>query len=300
MVLPLIDFEKLRTFYVSAKAGKFSIAAQKLGMDNSAVTRQIQILERDLNCSLFERGGFRGLRLTEKGHILLSLAHELFEKVAEIEPALSQADNVMGGSLRLWVHNGYTLEFINSCLDEFVESYPSICIDMITSSDYKDVVTREADVAIGPNIEKSDDLIDHKLFTYDLKLYAAKSYVEKYGLPKTVQDLRKHRFVSASSPSSKFASKLNWYLDLDPEKMISSFFSASSNVILSKFASKGVGIASMSPQFIRDRQDLVPILPEISGPTLVTSIAYGEHFKNSLKVNTFCDFLKEKSREFFK
>jgi DNA-binding transcriptional LysR family regulator len=300
-MLPLVDFEKLRTFYVSTKTGKFSAAAQELGMDSSSITRQIQGLERDLNCILFERNGFRGLRLTEKGKILESIAHKLFAAAAEIEPALSKADNDLEGNLKVWVHGGYSFNFVSAYIDEFMKTNPQICLEIITSSDVMDVSIREADIAIGPNIESNNDLIEKKLFTYNLKLYASRNYLEAHGTPKNIEDLKEHRFVSASSPSLKFSSKVNWYLELIPDIILDPYFVSNSRIMIEKIIKMGFGIGSKSPQFIdKNDPDLLEVLPEVSGPEISVSMAYGEHFKNSKKVDALFDFFKGKACLFFK
>jgi DNA-binding transcriptional LysR family regulator len=295
-MLPTIDFERLRTFYIATKKGKFSIVAQELGMDSSAVTRQIQGLERDLECILFERNGFRGLRLTEQGEILQNIAHQLFTHVAEIKPALAQVENGLKGHLTICVHAGYSLHFVAYCIDEFVKQYPNIALEIITAPGFMDVTIREADIVIGPNIENKDDLIEKEIFTYNLKLYASKEYIQEHGMPKDVADLKNHRFVSASSTSVKFFSKINWYLDLLQEEPLHPYFISNSGMIIEKSIRRGVGIGSMSPQFIdKDEPTLVEVLPHITGPKLTSFMAYGKHFEKSKKVEVLYNFLLEKA-----
>jgi DNA-binding transcriptional LysR family regulator len=298
---PTIDLERLRTFYTAAKSRKFNAAAEELGLDSSSVTRQIQGLERDLNCILFERGGFRGLQLTEKGRALQAIAHELLVTVAKIEPMFDDVDNKMEGHLKICVQGRYSAQFLSSCIHEFMEKYPLISLEIITPLTSIDVAMREADIVISPIVEEiSGDFIKKELFTYNLKLYASKKYIERYGIPKDVADLENHRFVSASSPSVKFFSKINWYLNLLPGVVLEPYFISDSHKFVEDSIKKGIGIGSRSPQFSDENDpNLVQILPQISGPEVTTCMIYGEHFKNSKKVENLYSFLKEKISLFF-
>jgi DNA-binding transcriptional LysR family regulator len=267
-MLPTVDLERLRTFYTAAKSRKFNAAAGELGIDSSSVTRQIQALERDLNCILFERGGFRGLQLTEKGKILQEIAHTIFSSVAGIEPAFSKVDNKMEGSLKICVHGLYSSKFVSSCIYEFMEKYPNISIEIASAQNLIDLETREVDIAIGPNIERVGECIERALFTYNLKLYASKKYLGKYGIPKDVNDLENHRFVSAAVPYLKFFSKANWYLNLIPGIQLEPYFISHLQPLIEEAIKMGVGIGSLSPEFSKRDEDLVPVLPHISGPEL--------------------------------
>ncbi len=68
--------QQLRGFYYTVQLGSVSKAAERMGLQQSTVTMQIQSLERDLGVTLFRRKG-QGIVPTEKGELLysLSLAH---------------------------------------------------------------------------------------------------------------------------------------------------------------------------------------------------------------------------------
>ena len=68
---PGIDWDKIRIFYTAAEAGSFTHAGDSLGLSQSAVSRQVGALERDLGVPLFHRHA-RGLILTEHGEQLFA------------------------------------------------------------------------------------------------------------------------------------------------------------------------------------------------------------------------------------
>ena len=66
-----LDWDKVRIFYTAAEAGSFTHAGDSLGLSQSAVSRQVGALERDLGVPLFHRHA-RGLILTEQGETAVS------------------------------------------------------------------------------------------------------------------------------------------------------------------------------------------------------------------------------------
>ena len=61
-----MDWDKIRLFYEVVSAGNFTRAGEKLGVNQSSISRQISALEHDLKIPLFHRHP-RGLVLTEHG-----------------------------------------------------------------------------------------------------------------------------------------------------------------------------------------------------------------------------------------
>ena len=74
-----MDWDKLKVFHAAAEAGSFTHAGERLGLSQSAVSRQVSALETELSVSLFHRHA-RGLILTEQGELLYRTAHAAVDK----------------------------------------------------------------------------------------------------------------------------------------------------------------------------------------------------------------------------
>lgn len=83
-----ISLNSLKFFYFVAKYGSVTLAAKKLFVTQSAVSKQIYNLEEALNTALFERN--KTLVMTEQGEILLSCCHQVFGQLDECLIQLSQ------------------------------------------------------------------------------------------------------------------------------------------------------------------------------------------------------------------
>jgi len=68
-----IDFEALRYLLASAEAGKFTRAAELLGIETGSLSRRVQRVEDELGLTVFERG-HDGLRLTAAGEVIIQHA----------------------------------------------------------------------------------------------------------------------------------------------------------------------------------------------------------------------------------
>ena len=90
-----MDWDRVRVFHAVAQAGSFTRAAERLGLSQSAISRQIGALEEDLATSLFHRHA-RGLVLTEQGEILLQTADEVAKRMASVQTALGDSRDSAG------------------------------------------------------------------------------------------------------------------------------------------------------------------------------------------------------------
>ena len=83
-----MDWDKLRIFHAAAAAGSFTHAGEALQMSQSAVSRQVSALEKDLKVSLFHRHA-RGLVLTEQGDLLYDTVSDVIGKLQTVEMLLT-------------------------------------------------------------------------------------------------------------------------------------------------------------------------------------------------------------------
>ena len=100
-----MDWDKLRIFHAAAEAGSFTHAGDTLRMSQSAVSRQVSALEKDLRVALFHRHA-RGLVLTEQGDMLYRTASEILSKLATAETLLTDATTKPAGDLRVTAPTG--------------------------------------------------------------------------------------------------------------------------------------------------------------------------------------------------
>lgn len=176
-----MELRNLITFIHVTELGSFTKAAEQLGYSQSTVSFQIKQLEEEIGCLLFERINHT-ITLTERGHELVSYAHQVRALTEEFKENLS-GEQECNGLIRIVSPDSVCEEMINSHYIDFHKKYPFISIRFTTgdSGVMLDMLDHnEADVII---------TLDHRLYNKD------------YMIAKE-QPLPMH-FVA--SPDSKFA-----------------------------------------------------------------------------------------------
>jgi DNA-binding transcriptional LysR family regulator len=85
----ILDLHYLRIFYEVAKERSFTKAANKLYINQSAVSIQVKKFEELLNTKLFDRSS-KKIKLTYSGEVLYKMAEEIFQKVKRAEKEMTR------------------------------------------------------------------------------------------------------------------------------------------------------------------------------------------------------------------
>lgn len=85
-----MNFNHLRYFWATAKAGGVMRAAEQLHTTPQTLSTQIKLLEDRLGCALFRKSG-RRLELTDDGRVALGYAEQIFSLGAELEAAIGRS-----------------------------------------------------------------------------------------------------------------------------------------------------------------------------------------------------------------
>jgi DNA-binding transcriptional LysR family regulator len=293
-----MDWDKLRIFHAAAEAGSFTHAGDILRMSQSAVSRQVSALEKDLGIALFHRHA-RGLVLTEQGEMLFRTAAEVMNKLQTAETLLSETTTRPTGDLRITAPAGLGTIWVTQRLREFMELYPDIRVEMILNDEQIDISMREADVAIWTREPEQADLIRRPLFTMRVRAYASTYYVRRFGAPHSLDQLDRHRFVSYSGTPAQHLSVIRWLetAGRDGKEPRVPVFRAN-NVVALKYAIRaGIGLGLIPDYLTEEETELVPVLNEVQLPTMPIIFVYPEELKTSKKVQVLRDFLVATARQ---
>jgi len=291
-----MDWDKLKVFHAAAQAGSFTHAGEALNMSQSAVSRQVSALEQELGVPLFHRHA-RGLVLTEQGEHLFRTAREVVMKLDAVQARLTDSRDLPTGVLRVTTTVGLGSSWLAARINEFVDLYPEVQLHLILQDEELNLNMREADVAIRLRQPVQPDLIQRRLFTVHLHLYASPSYIKRFGGLESLEDLDKHRIVTFGETGPTYLRELNWLETAgrgseQPRKPILKI----DNVIAIKRAvNRGVGIALLPDYLIEPDSGLVRLLPEETLPSYQTYFVYPAELKTTARVRAFRDFLVAKA-----
>ena len=128
-----MDLTKFRTFCSIALKGNFSAVAEDLFMSQSAVSQQIQALERRYGVVLFDRGS-KGATLTEPGRILFEKAQRILEIEDEINQEFDDLRGLKGGELHVGASTTVGNYLMPFYLGEFKQRYPEVKVSLIVEN----------------------------------------------------------------------------------------------------------------------------------------------------------------------
>lgn len=293
-----MDWDKLRVFHAVAEAGSFTHAGEALNLSQSAVSRQIGALEESLNTPLFHRHA-RGLILTEQGDLLYRTAREVFAKLAMTEARLSESRERPQGPLKVTTTVAFGSLWLTPHMHEFLELYPEIQVSLILDDGELDLAMRQADVAIRMSPPRQPDLVQRHLMDLHYNIYASRTYLERFGEPKTTADLDRHRIIVYGEDARPPVGSVNWLLHEGTGSDMPRRPVLKINNIYGMFLAvqSGLGIAALPDYFSEDHKSLARILPDLRGPTIEAFFVYPEELRHSKRIAVFRDFLLRKITE---
>ena len=294
----MLDWDKLRIFHTAAESGSFTHAAEKLGMSQSAVSRQISALEDDLALKLFIRHA-RGLVLTEVGEQLFRTAHRMHWELQQVETQMTESQDEPTGPLLVTTTVGFGSTWLSARIHEFLNLYPKIQIEIKLNDAELDLAMREADVAIRLHRPNQSEMIQRKLFTVHNHFYASHDYLAENGTPADIADLDKHKVITFGEPVPSHLGDINFIERLgrpesNPRRPVMKVNAING---MMQAARAGIGIAMLPDYVVENETSLQQILTDIEIPAYETYFVYPPALKSSKRVGVFRDFIVGKARE---
>lgn len=187
------ELDLLNLFVAVAETQSFSLAAKRLGLPRSTVSRGIVRLEASLGTHLLHR--------TTHTVGLTTAGAALFERVAPLVASLRQAVDSLpeqaespSGTLRITAANDLGIGWLAEIVPRFMARHPDVKVDVWLTNAFVDVVAEGVDVALrisrGPLRDSS--LVARKLVDLEAQLFASPAYLARRGTPRTVEELAAH------------------------------------------------------------------------------------------------------------
>jgi DNA-binding transcriptional LysR family regulator len=128
-----MDLRQLEIIKAIAETGSFTAAGEKLRVSQSAISRQVLLLEAELGETVFHRIG-RRIRITPAGEALLQLSHRVFQDVQDTVAAISDTQESLRGTMRLVGSMTVCLYVFPALLAEVRRTHPSLDLKVTVGS----------------------------------------------------------------------------------------------------------------------------------------------------------------------
>jgi DNA-binding transcriptional LysR family regulator len=190
--------QDLEVFVQVVKNGSFAKAADELQLNPSAVSRRISHLEERLGVQLLNRTT-RRLSLTEVGERYFNRCLSILAEIEEAEQEARQHSQEPQGTLHVSCSTYVAYRFVLTKILPFLEQYPQLSIKLMLTDDVVDLMVDGIDVAIRVGELADASLITRKLIGDRRIICASPKYLERYGIPKTPDELAHHNCLSLNA-----------------------------------------------------------------------------------------------------
>jgi DNA-binding transcriptional LysR family regulator len=293
-----MDWDKLKTFHSAAGSGSLTAAAEKLGISQSAVSRQIAALEEHIGVPLFQRHA-RGLILTGPGQALFALTREMAQTAVAAERVLKDAREKVMGDLTVTAPVAFGSVWLSPRMIKFTDLYPELKLRMMLDDREYDLLKLEAECAIRLRAATHADLIQRKLLSVHVSLWASPTYIARHGEPARIEDLDLHRIVSYQGGAAANMRELDWVVWAGREENSPRVPLLEVNNVygMLRAVESGIGIASLPDYMARNNANLVRVLPQEVGPSFDVYFIYPGDLKRSRRLVAFRNFLIEQAQD---
>jgi DNA-binding transcriptional LysR family regulator len=188
------DWSHLQTFVAVAEEGSLSAAARLLDGSQPTMGRHMAALQAELGVRLFERRT-GGLELTPSGLELLQHARGMAGAANRLALAAAGRTETLAGSIRITASDIVATYLLPDILTALRRAEPEIEIELVASDRTENLLQREADIAVRMYRPTQADIFRQKVAEMPLGMFAANSYVERRGRPRSLADMRHHDVV---------------------------------------------------------------------------------------------------------
>lgn len=287
-----MDWDKLRIFHMVAKAGSFTHAGESLNLSQSAVSRHISSFEEDLGITLFHRHA-RGLILTEQGELLFQTSTEIFTKMMAIEGQLSDARDTTDGELSVTLPEFLGTSWLGPHVGDFHRAHADIELSLLLDDRIFNLGLREADAAVRLYKPEQSELIQRHLADINFVACASKDYLAANGTPKKLGDLQRHTLIGYPDQALVPYKNPNHLFEQAgiPITKNRNMIRMNSISTIRQAIRSGAGVGVLPKFMANNLPDIVPLLPDVTIPSVDMFFVYPEDRRHSKRIAIFGDFL---------
>jgi DNA-binding transcriptional LysR family regulator len=283
------DWNQVRAFLATAEEGSLSAAARALGLTQPTLGRQVTGLEERLGVTLFERAG-RGLLLTQSGRDLLDHVRAMGEAATRVALVAAGRAEGIAGRVCISASDATAAYVLPDLMVELADLAPEIEIEILSTNSLSDLLRREADIAIRHVRPEEPDLVARLIRERPANLYAAPTFLRRYGRPKTMEDLRDLPFIGMASPERMAAELKRMGIAIEAKNFR---VHSESTVAGWEMVRRGLGIGIMAEDIARHTGGVERIVPSFPPIPVQLWLTTHREIHNSKRIRLVFDFLAE-------
>lgn len=285
-----MDLNAYRAFVLAVEHGTITDAAAVLGVSRPTLSRQLAGLEDSLGVALLHRTT-RRVRATPRGQRLYDELRPLIDGMVGIDAALHEERAEPVGWLRVSVPPIIAPDILPT-FQQLQAKHPKLCVELVADVRRADIVSERIDVAVRAGAVGDPSLVQRRLGTRDVYAVASPAYLERAGVPGSLDDLSSHALLRSHTPEG--APQTSWPTRGGGRVAVTGRFVCNAPRVLLDAALGGAGIALLSdvsagPQVEAGR--LTKVLPDSLGVQLVLHAVFARRQLQPAAVRACIDAL---------
>ncbi|WP_017850620.1 LysR family transcriptional regulator [Leptospira interrogans] len=192
-----MEFRQIRYFLEIRDAGTFQKAAGKLGLTQPAISRQIFLLEKELEISLFERGP-RQIRLTHEGEVFLSYALRMKELWEELKSGMKEPGKELSGEFSISAGGTVSAWILPEILKKIRKDHPDLVLSVKEGDSLETkeaILLNEVDLGILTGPVNEPGLVSREFLSDRIVPVASKTHKIFKKKKQTLKDIQEESFV---------------------------------------------------------------------------------------------------------
>lgn len=186
-----MNISDLSLFIRIVETGSITESAKQLDVTPAAISYALKRLEKQLGFQLLIRST-RQLRITNQGENFLFYCRKALDTLEKGKLAAHEMQSDVTGELRLSAPSDLGRNIVFPWIDDMVEQYPGLSIDLNVVDSLSNFFMDQVDVALRYGKPLDSTMVAFHIATVERITCASVSYLQQYGTPKHPEDLRKH------------------------------------------------------------------------------------------------------------
>ncbi|MFT2091734.1 LysR substrate-binding domain-containing protein [Paraglaciecola sp. 2405UD69-4] len=292
-------FDEMKVFIRIAERKSFTLAAEDLLLPKSTVTNLLKRLEKRLNTRLIERTT-RQVNLTPDGARFFTRCANLLSELDEMENLFLSSSPK--GLLRVNLQGTLAKHFVVPYLDTFLTQYPEISMHVAEDDRQIDLINEGVDCVLRAGELSDSSLIGRRLTSLTQATVASPYYLEKYGTPNSLAELKHHKAIGYSLDTKSKPTSLDFISskDLFSFEMNTSITVAGADLYTGS-ALAGLGLIQVPRYRIGQELEagkLIEVLTNFPPPSMPVSVLYPSKKHLSSRTRVFIEWLTLRFRNY--
>ncbi len=287
-----VTLRQLRAFHEVAKTQSFTLAAQNMGLTQSAVSMLIRQLETEYGMALFDRVQ-RSTRLTEVGKHMLPVTQRILEDLQQVYEGAADLKALKRGTLRIAVPQMLACSWLPPVIARFTQLYPDVSLRVMdTTGDriVSAITDNEAEIGIGPQRPTPEGISSDLLWKEPIQVVLPRSLGLANAGEITWDRLTRENWIQYSDDFTLYLERSIWTsLPIPKTRMTSVRYLTTALA----FVGNGMGITA-APKYARIFEDQFSVkFREVTGTRIEREFyiyARGNHHRSPV-VDAFMSLL---------